>query len=97
MTPRLLLAAMPLGLTAWTCASAFAAPIVMSCQLLDAGSKMNRMGMVDQIVIDTSQRSIDFRVAKTMGTSIPVNFTYAMVVLATPRLWVRTTQYPSCR
>ena len=75
MTRSLLLAATLLVLTAWTSASVSAAPLVMSCELLEATSKTDE-AMVDQIVIDTSQRSIDLRVAKTMGTSIPVNWTY---------------------
>jgi hypothetical protein len=48
----------------------------MSCELLEATSKTDRIAMVDQIVMDTSRRSIDLRVAKTMGTNIPVNFVY---------------------
>ena len=76
MTLRLLLAATLLLLTAWTSAPVSAAPIVMSCKLLEATTSNTDEAMVDQIVIDTSQRSIDLRVAKTMGTSIPVNWIY---------------------
>ena len=47
----------------------------MSCELLEATSKTDE-AMVDQIVIDTSQRPIDLRVAKTIGTSLPVDWTY---------------------
>ena len=75
MTRNLLLAATLLVLTVWTSASVSAAPIVMICELLEATSKTDE-ARVDQIVIDAAQRSLDLRVAKTMGTSIPVNWIY---------------------
>jgi hypothetical protein len=95
MTPGLLLAATLLVLTVWPSASVSAAPIVMICELLEATSKTDE-AMVDQIVIDAAQRSLDLRVAKTMGTSIPVNWIIAMV-LSTRCPRSRPTRCPSSR
>jgi len=49
----------------------------MSCHLLEATLKADPMMIeVDQILIDTSQQRIELRVARTMATSVPVDWTF---------------------
>src|SRR4051812_40085831 len=68
------------GVVSWmlsfSTVSSQSSPIFLHCTLVNSSEKDNRLTLVDQVVLDTAKPSIDFRVAETMATSEPLNFTF---------------------
>ena len=53
-----------------------AAPVTYACRLVDGQAQPGMYGDVDQVIIDTEAKSIELRVARTMGTVVEVNWIF---------------------
>ena len=53
-----------------------ASALTLACKLKEAGKFDSDFKAVDQIIIDTKERSFTFRVAKTKGTSKPLVWSF---------------------
>lgn len=53
-----------------------AAPVTYACSLVHGARQPGMYGEVDQVVIDLEAKVIDLRVAKTMGTLVPINWIF---------------------
>lgn len=56
---------------------AMANPRTFACQFKEGSDRINELNEVDQVVIDAEANFVELRVARTMGTDAPVNWTFA--------------------
>jgi hypothetical protein len=54
-----------------------ARPVTFQCKLIKSTSDWDRFRLVDQVVLDPEAPLIDLRIASTMGTEFPENWTYS--------------------